>query len=115
MVSEAEKTERAADILFPQPGNLYVGQHAASGLGIYSAAHGKPLRSGIRGNYQALPAGVLAEAVKVKSVVEIDNGLDPCFFIKTEEGYTRCWIFDAERARANRMEGWEEYYQEDMK
>lgn len=32
-----------------------------------------------------------------------------------EEGYTHCWSFDAERARANRMEGWEEYYQEDMK
>ena len=60
-------------------------------------------------------AELLGRSVKVKSVVEIDNGLDPCFFIKTEEGYTRCWIFDAERARANRMEGWEEYYQEDMK
>ena len=62
MVSEAEKAERAADILFPQPGNLYVGQHAASGLGIYSAAHGKPLRSGIRGNYQVFSAELLAES-----------------------------------------------------
>ena len=58
---------------------------------------------------------LLGIEVKVKSVVEIDDGLAPCFFFKTEEGYTRCRNFDAERARANRMEGWEEYYQEDMK
>ena len=57
---------------------------------------------------------ILGREVKVKSVVEIDNGLAPCFFFKTEEGYTRCRGFDAERARTNRMEGWEEYYQEDM-
>ena len=49
-------------ILLPQPGNLYVGQRAASGHGFYTAAHGKPLRSRIRGNYHVLPAGVLAEA-----------------------------------------------------
>ena len=58
---------------------------------------------------------LLGIEVKAKSVVEIDDGLAPCFFFKTEEGYTRCRSFDAERARANRMEGWEEYYQEDMK
>lgn len=46
---------------------------------------------------------------------KIDDGLAPCFFFKTEEGYTRCRSFDAERARANRMEGWEEYNQEDIK
>lgn len=60
-------------------------------------------------------AELLGRSVKVKSVVEIDDGLAPCFFFKTEEGYTRCRSFDAERARANRMEGWEEYHQEDMK
>lgn len=48
---------------------------------------------------------LLGQSVKVKSVVEIDDGLAPCFFFKTEEGYTRCRSFDAERARANRMEG----------
>lgn len=53
--------------------------------------------------------------VKVKSVVEIDDGLAPCFFFKTEEGYTRCRSFDADRARTNCMEGWEEYNQEDIK
>lgn len=58
---------------------------------------------------------LLERVVEVKSVVEIDDGLAPCFFFKTEEGYTRCQCFDADRARANRMEGWEEYYQEDMK
>ena len=58
---------------------------------------------------------LLGREVRVKSVVEIDDGLAPCFFFKTEEGYTRCRSFDAERARTNRMEGWEEYYQEDMK
>jgi hypothetical protein len=126
MVPEAEGAEHAANLLLPQPGNLCVGQRAASGLCIHTAAHGKPLCSSIRGIYQALPAGVLAESahtegrgavgeVKVKSVVEIDDGLTPCFFFKTEEGYTRCRGFDAERARTNRMDGWEEYYQEDMK
>lgn len=60
-------------------------------------------------------AELLGRSVKVKSVVEIDDGLAPCFFFKTEEGYTRCRGFDAERARTNRMEGWEEYHQEDMK
>ncbi len=58
---------------------------------------------------------LLDREVKVKSVVEIDDGLVPIFFFKTEEGYTRCWNFDVERVRANRMEGWEEYHQEDMK
>lgn len=58
---------------------------------------------------------LLGRVVEVKSVVEIDDGLAPHFFFKTEEGYTRCQCFDAERARANRMEGWEEYYQGDMK
>lgn len=53
--------------------------------------------------------------VKAKSVVEIDDGLAPCFFFKTEEGYTRCRCFDADRARTNCMEGWEEYNQEDIK
>lgn len=48
---------------------------------------------------------LLGRSVKVKSVVEIDDGLTLCFFFKTEEGYTRCRSFDAERARANRMEG----------
>lgn len=53
--------------------------------------------------------------VKAKSVVEIDDGLAPCFFFKTEEGYTRCQCFDADRARTNCMEDWEEYNQEDIK
>ena len=53
--------------------------------------------------------------VKDKSVVEIDDGLTPRFFFKTEEGYTRCRSFDADRARTNCMEGWEEYNQEDIK
>ena len=57
---------------------------------------------------------LLGREVRVKSVVEIDDGLAPCFFFKTEEGYTRCRSFDAERARTNRMEGWKEYHQEDM-
>lgn len=60
-------------------------------------------------------AELLGRSVKVKSVVEIDNGLAPCFFFKTEEGYTRCQCFDADCARANCMEGWEEYHQEDIK
>lgn len=58
---------------------------------------------------------LLERVVKVKSVVEIDDGLAPCFFFKTEEGYTRCRSFDADRARTNCMEGWEEYNQEDIK
>ena len=58
---------------------------------------------------------LLGIEVKAKSVVEIDDGLAPCFFFKTEEGYTRCRSFDAERARTNCMEGWEEYNQEDIK
>ena len=126
MVSEAEKTERAADILFPQPGNLYVGQHAQDlaftplpMASRYAVAYEGTTKHSPREFWLKLltqkDAELLGRSVKVKSVVEIDNGLDPCFFIKTEEGYTRCWIFDAERARANRMEGWEEYYQEDMK
>jgi hypothetical protein len=58
---------------------------------------------------------LLGIEVKAKSVVEIDDGLAPCFFFKTEEGYTRCQCFDADRARTNCMEGWEEYNQEDIK
>ena len=58
---------------------------------------------------------MLERVVKVKSVVEIDDGLAPCFFFKTEEGYTRCLCFDADRARTNCMEGREEYNQEDIK
>lgn len=58
---------------------------------------------------------LLGIEVKAKSVVEIDDGLAPCFFFKTEEGYTRCRSFDADRARTNCMEGWEEYNQEDIK
>lgn len=58
---------------------------------------------------------LLERVVKVKSVVEIDDGLAPCFFFKTEEGYTRCLCFDADRARTNCMEGREEYNQEDIK
>ena len=58
---------------------------------------------------------LLGIEVKAKSVVEIDDGLAPCFFFKTEEGYTRCQCFDADRARTNCMEGWEEYHQEDIK
>lgn len=57
---------------------------------------------------------LLGIEVKAKSVVEIDDGLAPCFFFKTEEGYTRCQCFDADRARTNCMEGWEEYHQEDI-
>lgn len=53
-------------------------------------------------------AELLGRSVKVKSVVEIDDGLAPCFFFKTEEGYTRCRSFDAECARTNRMEGRDE-------
>lgn len=58
---------------------------------------------------------LLGIEVKAKSVVEIDDGLAPCFFFKTEEGYTRCQCFDADRARTNCMEGWEGYNQEDIK
>ena len=58
---------------------------------------------------------LLGIEVKAKSVVEIDDGLAPCFFFKTDEGYTRCQCFDADRARTNCMEGWEEYNQEDIK
>ena len=58
---------------------------------------------------------LLGIEVKAKSAVEIDDGLAPCFFFKTEEGYTRCQCFDADRARTNCMEGWEEYNQEDIK
>lgn len=58
---------------------------------------------------------LLGIEVKAKSVVEIDDGLAPCFFFKTEEGYTRCQCFDADRARTNCMEVWEEYNQEDIK
>jgi hypothetical protein len=58
---------------------------------------------------------LLERVVEVKSVVEIDDGLAPCFFFKTEEGCTHCQCFDADRARANCMEGWEEYHQEDIK
>ena len=49
-----------------------------------------------------------------KEWVHIAPKFDDDFF-KTEEAYTRCRGFDAERARTNRMDGWEEYYQEDMK
>lgn len=127
MVPEAEGDERAADILLPQPGNVYVGQRAASGRGFTPLPTASRYAVEYEGTTKLTPrkfwlnlttqkdAELLGRSVKVKSVVEIDDGLAPCFFFKTEEGYTRYRSFDAERARTNRMEGWEEYYQEDMK
>ena len=103
MVPEAEGDERAADILLPQPGNAYEGTSTLS-----------PREFWLKLLAQK-DTELLGIEVKAKSVVEIDDGLAPCFFFKTEEGYTRCQCFDADRARTNCMEGWEEYNQEDIK
>ena len=51
---------------------------------------------------QSEPIGELLHvAVHRYQVVEIDDGLKPCFFYKTEKGFESCLYFDAETARKN--------------
>ena len=51
---------------------------------------------------------LLGTEVKPDSVVEIDDGLRPVFFHKTEESYEILWGFRTEVARANIREGFDE-------
>lgn len=51
------------------------------------------------------PIGELLHvAVHRYQVVEIDDGLKPCFFYKTDEGFEYCPQFDAQTARKNTKE-----------
>ncbi len=50
-------------------------------------------------------AELLSVEVELHDVVEIDDGLKPVFFYKTEMGYTMPCRFDAEAAKKNHKEG----------
>ena len=47
---------------------------------------------------------ILGAAVQHYDVVEIDDGIKPAFFYKTEHGYELLFSFDAKTAKKNIME-----------
>ena len=49
-------------------------------------------------------AETVGAAVHRHYVVEIDDGISPAFFYKTEHGYELLALFDAETARKNKTE-----------